>query len=103
VELLSREEIEPTRRLTRSLSGIGHELGRFLEGRRGELSPKLLTPREVQVLQLAADGSSGRQIAAELCLSPATVKSHFENIYAKLAVSDRAAAVAIGLRQGFIA
>jgi PAS domain S-box-containing protein len=102
VELFSREEIDTTRRLTRSLSGIGHELGRFLEGRRGELGPKLLTPREIQVLQLAANGSSGRQIAAELVVSPATVKSHFENMYTKLRVSDRAAAVAVGLRQGFI-
>ncbi|MDT5167976.1 MAG: hypothetical protein QOD02_1295 [Mycobacterium sp.] len=103
VELFSREAIEPTRRLTRSLSGIGRELGRFLDGRRGELGPKLLTPREIQVLQLAADGSSGRRIAAELCLSPATVKGHFENIYTKLRVSDRASAVAIGVRLGLIA
>jgi DNA-binding NarL/FixJ family response regulator len=103
VELFSREEIEPSRRLMRSLSGIGHELGRFLDGRRGELGPKVLTRREIQILQLAADGSSGRQIAAELVLSPATVKGHFENIYTKLRVSDRVSAVAIGLRWGLIA
>lgn len=102
VELFSREEIEPSRRFTRSLTGIGHELGRFLEGRRGELGPKVLTSREIQVLQLAANGFSGRQIAAELVVSPATVKSHFENMYTRLRVSDRAAAVAVGLRQGFI-
>jgi PAS domain S-box-containing protein len=103
VELFSRGEIEPARRLTRSLSAIGHELGRFLDGRRGELGPKVLTRREIQILQLAADGSSGRQIAAELVISPATVKSHFENIYTKLRVCDRVAAVAIGLRRGLIA
>jgi PAS domain S-box-containing protein len=103
IELFSREEIEPTRRFTRSLSGIGHELGRFLEGRRSESGPNLLTPREIQVLQLAADGRSGREIAAELVISPATVKTHFEHIYTKLQVSDRASAVAIGLRQRFIA
>lgn len=102
IELFSRGEIEPARRLTRSLTGIGHELGRFLQGRRGALGPKLLTAREIQVLQLSANGSSGREIAAELVLSPATVKSHFENIYTKLSVSDRVSAVAIGLRQGFL-
>jgi PAS domain S-box-containing protein len=103
VELFSRDEIELTHRLTRSLTTIGHELGWFLDGRRGELEPKLLTPREIQVLQLAANGSSGRQIASELVLSPATVKSHFENIFVRLRVSDRAAAVAVAMRKGFIA
>jgi ATP/maltotriose-dependent transcriptional regulator MalT len=102
VELLSLEEIEPSRRLTRSLTGIGHELGRFLDGRRGELGPKLLTPRELQVLQLAADGYSGRKIAIELVLSPATVKTHFEHIYTKLKVDDRTSAVALAMRRGFI-
>jgi DNA-binding CsgD family transcriptional regulator/PAS domain-containing protein len=102
VELLSREELEPTRRLTRSLTGIGHELGRFLDGRRGELGPKLLTPRELEVLQLAADGYSGRKIATQLGLSLATVKTHFEHIYTKLKVYDRTSAVAIALRRGFI-
>lgn len=103
VELLSREEIELTRRLTRSMSGIGRELGRFLDRRRGELGPKVLTPRELRVLQLAADGFSGREIAKELVLSPATVKTHFEHVYTKLKVSDRTAAVALALRSGLIA
>lgn len=61
-----------------------------------------LTPRELEVLQLAARGFSGPRIAAELVLSPATVKTHFENIYSKLAVTDRAAAVAQALRLGLI-
>jgi PAS domain S-box-containing protein len=103
IELFSREEIELTQRLTRSLTGIGHELGWFLDGHRGELEPKLLTPREIEVLQLAANGSSGRQIASELVLSPATVKTHFENIFIRLRVSDRTAAVAVAMRKGFIA
>jgi ATP/maltotriose-dependent transcriptional regulator MalT len=102
VELLSREEIEPTRRLTRSLTAIGHELGRFLDGRRGELGPKLLTRRELEVLQLAADGYSGPKIATHLGLSAATVKTHFEHIYRKLRVDDRTSAVAVALRTGFI-
>ena len=61
-----------------------------------------LTPRELEVLQLAARGSTGPRIADELVLSPATVKTHFENIYSKLGVSDRAAAVAKALRLGLI-
>lgn len=65
-------------------------------------SGRRLTPRERQVLQLAADGGATREIAELLFVSPGTVKTHFENIYEKLAVRDRAAAVAEGIRRGLI-
>jgi DNA-binding CsgD family transcriptional regulator len=61
-----------------------------------------LTPREREVLQLAAEGLSGPSIAQRLVVSPGTVKTHFSNVYEKLGVGDRAAAVARGLRFGFI-
>jgi PAS domain-containing protein/DNA-binding CsgD family transcriptional regulator len=102
VELLSREEAGLTERVMRSLTGIGHELGRFLGRRRGELEASLLSPREIEVLQLAAHGLSAPRTAERLFLSPATVKTHFENIYAKLGVSDKPSAVATALRQGLI-
>ena len=62
----------------------------------------MLTRRELEVLTLATQGHSGREIAATLTLSPATVKTHFEHIYVKLGVSDRAAAVAAAIRLGMI-
>ncbi len=62
-----------------------------------------LTPREVEVLQLAAKGNSRGGIARTLLVSPATVRTHFERIYAKLGVHDRAAAVAQAMRLGLIA
>jgi DNA-binding CsgD family transcriptional regulator len=62
-----------------------------------------LTPRELEVLDLAAAGRNGPMIAAELVLSAATVRTHFEHIYEKLAVRDRAAAVAKAMRLGLIA
>lgn len=102
LELASREEVEMTERLVRSLSGIGHDVGRFLARRRGELESRLLTGREIEVLQLAARGLSGPEIAAQLVISAGTVRTHFENIYPKLGVGDRAAAVAQGLRLGLI-
>jgi DNA-binding CsgD family transcriptional regulator len=68
----------------------------------GARAPPPLTPREREVLQLAAEGLSGPSIARRLVLSTATVKTHFANIYAKLGVGDRAAAVARGLRFGLI-
>jgi DNA-binding CsgD family transcriptional regulator len=61
-----------------------------------------LSARELQLLQLAAEGRSGPRIAQELGLSPATVKKHFERGYAKLGVRDRATAVAKAMRLGLI-
>jgi PAS domain S-box-containing protein len=61
-----------------------------------------LTAREREVLQLAADGRSSREIAKDLVLSPGTVKTHLQNVYRKLGASDRASAVALGIRRGLI-
>jgi DNA-binding CsgD family transcriptional regulator len=61
-----------------------------------------LTPRELEVLDLAAEGVTGPVIAQQLILSSATVRSHFANIYTKLGVHDRAAAVAKAMRMGLI-
>jgi PAS domain S-box-containing protein len=102
VELATTEEAVLGERLMRSLEGIGYEIGQFLARRRGDLQPCLLTPRELEVLQLAAHGVAGPQIAERLVVSHATVRSHLEHIYAKLGVSGRAAAVAKALRLGLI-
>jgi two-component system, NarL family, nitrate/nitrite response regulator NarL len=61
-----------------------------------------LSPREREILTLAAEGRSGPEIARILFLSPSTVKTHLANIYDKLDVSDRAAAVAKALREGVL-
>jgi len=61
-----------------------------------------LTPRELELLQLAADGLSGPRIAEELVVSRATVRTHFDNIYEKLDIHDRAGAVAKAMRLGLI-
>jgi DNA-binding CsgD family transcriptional regulator len=74
---------------------------REVDGERSQPSSPL-TPRELQVLALASEGHSAAMIARELMLSPATVRTHFENIYAKLDVRDRAAAVALAMRMGLI-
>ena len=54
----------------------------------------LLTPRELEVLASVADGLTDREIAPLLSISPRTVQRHLRNIYAKLGVHTRAAAVA---------
>lgn len=61
-----------------------------------------LTTRELEVLTLTADGASAPEIARTLHLSPETVRSHLRNVYAKLGVTDRAAAVAEAMRQGLL-
>jgi DNA-binding NarL/FixJ family response regulator len=61
-----------------------------------------LSPREQQVLQLIADGSENKQIARELGLSEATVKTYIRGVFERLDVSSRAEAVAVGLRVGII-
>jgi DNA-binding CsgD family transcriptional regulator len=62
-----------------------------------------LTAREVEVLQLLAEGLLARTIAARLGLSPRTVHKHLSNVYTKLGVHDRLVAVSIARAQGLIA
>jgi two-component system nitrate/nitrite response regulator NarL len=62
----------------------------------------LLSQRESQVLSLIAQGLSGPEIGARLFISSSTVKTHVKNVLEKLGVSDRAAAVAEGMRRGLI-
>jgi two-component system nitrate/nitrite response regulator NarL len=60
----------------------------------------VLSPREHDVLRGLVRGLTGPQIAAELHVSPSTVKTHLQRLYERLGVSDRAAAVAEGMRRG---
>jgi DNA-binding CsgD family transcriptional regulator len=59
-----------------------------------------LTAREVEVLELVAEGHTNVEIAATLWLSPGTVRIHLQHIYEKLGVPNRTAAVARGLHPG---
>ncbi|WP_308301004.1 MULTISPECIES: response regulator transcription factor [unclassified Crossiella] len=65
-------------------------------------APGPLSPREVEVLELVAGGATNRAAAAELFLTEATVKSHLLNIYAKLGVNDRAAAITEAFHRGLL-
>jgi DNA-binding NarL/FixJ family response regulator len=64
--------------------------------------PGRISPRERQVLQLIANGYENKQVATELGLSEATVKSYLRGIFERLEVTSRAEAVAVGLRLGVI-
>jgi two-component system, NarL family, nitrate/nitrite response regulator NarL len=69
---------------------------------RGASPGPLLSARERQILRLVADGLPGPEIGRRLFIAPSTVKSHLASIYEKLGVSDRAAAVAEGMRRGLL-
>jgi DNA-binding NarL/FixJ family response regulator len=62
----------------------------------------VLTKRELEVLQLLADGYSNAVIAQTLYITMNTVKTHIRNILSKLYVSDRTQAVSLGFRSGLI-
>ncbi len=61
-----------------------------------------LSPREIDVIKLVAQGSSNKEIAHSLHLSEATIKSHLLHIFTKLEVSDRTQAVTVAIQRGII-
>lgn len=61
-----------------------------------------LSDREVEILRLVALGQSNVEISAALRVSAATVKSHLGNLFAKLDVTDRTAAVTAAQRRGWL-
>jgi len=67
-----------------------------------ELAPTQLSERELEVLDRLAKGMTNKDIARDLFISQATVKSHVENILRKLGATDRAGAVAEGFRRKLI-
>jgi DNA-binding NarL/FixJ family response regulator len=78
------------------LSVAGHRVIRRREG------PAGLTEREVDVLRLVARGLSNKEIARDLVISPKTVGTHIEHIYAKLGFSSRARASLFAMEHGLL-
>ena len=66
---------------------------------KAKVSTSLLTGREVEVLDLVAQGMTNKEIARHLTISPATVKAHVERIIAKLGVADRTQAAVLATKQ----
>jgi len=79
-------------------------LSRIRPGQQSELDPlgQILTPREIEVLRMIADGLGNKEIASKLSISDHTVKFHISSTFAKLGASNRAEAVTLGIRYGLI-
>ncbi|MEU4086995.1 response regulator transcription factor [Streptomyces aureus] len=75
---------------------------RLVSAVRAPAPAESLSAREREVLVLVARGTSNREIARELFISEATVKTHLTHVYAKLGVKDRAAAVATAYERGIL-
>jgi DNA-binding NarL/FixJ family response regulator len=99
----SREELyDGIRIAARGETVLAPKVAARLVGRMRAPTEEQLTSREVEVLQLVAVGESNSEIAKQLHISQATVKSHLVNIFGKLGVSDRTAAVTTALRKGIL-
>ncbi len=72
------------------------------EQRTGYVLELTLTKREIEVLRLVAEGHTDREVAEMLVISPRTANRHLSNIFVKLDVPGRAAAVAYAIRQGLV-
>ena len=79
-------------------------LSPILPGEESEPDPsdQTLTPREIEVLRMVAEGLGNKEIASRLGISDHTVKFHISSIFAKLGASSRTEAVTVGIRQGLI-
>jgi ATP/maltotriose-dependent transcriptional regulator MalT len=104
LEFYTDERREFTPRLVGTLNEIGREIGRSITHQQtgGSGTPIRLTARELEVLEIAASGRNGPEIARTLHVSPETIKTHFDHIYKKLGVSERSGAVAEAMRLGWI-
>lgn len=100
-------ELAAARNVFRELGAVPDEarvaaLAASRPGRTQTAGTPGLTVRELQVLRLVAAGKSNREIADELFISEHTVARHVQNIFAKLAVSSRAAATAFAFSHELI-
>jgi two-component system, NarL family, response regulator YdfI len=65
-------------------------------------SDQILTPREIEVLRMIAEGLGNKDIASKLGISDHTVKFHISSMFAKLGAANRAEAVTLGIRLGLL-
>jgi DNA-binding NarL/FixJ family response regulator len=99
----SREDLyQAIRSAARGESVLSPVVAARLIGHMRAPAEEKLSSRELEVLQLVAEGANNNDIASRLHISRATVKSHLVHIFGKLGVSDRTAAVTVALQRGIL-
>jgi DNA-binding NarL/FixJ family response regulator len=98
-DTLSDDLIRFVREVHSGRSPIRADVKARLDERAGQPT---LTPREVQVMELVYEGRRNKEIATLLKISEETVQVHLKNIFAKLKVGERTAAVNVALRRGIV-
>ena len=93
--------VEALRAVNRNKQFIDPELHQK-QPRAAVESPKILSQRELEVLQLAANGMSNKEMAAELYIAPTTARDHMQSVMRKLQVNSRTAAAVAGLKLGLL-
>jgi len=94
-----REVLEAIRKVHGGKKAIPAEIATHLAN---HMSDEALTTREVEILQLVAEGNRNRDIAEQLFISEGTVKVHIKHIMEKLGANDRTQAITIAVRRGII-
>lgn len=94
--------VDAVRRAASGETVLASPITKRLVERMHRVSPDALTSREIEVLREVANGNTNAQVAESLHISEATVKTHLIHVYDKLAVSDRAAAVARAYEKGIL-
>jgi len=90
-------------RVVREVNAGGRPVLPEVQARLAErASMPTLTSREVEVLQLISQGLRNKEVGAMLGITEGTVQIHVKNIFAKLSVNDRTAAVQVAVRRGLI-
>ena len=97
--LLHKELLQTIRTVHAGKMAISPEIAAQVVAHTGE---ELLTPRELDVLRLIADGNANKEIAARLSVSEETIKSRVKNILDKLGANDRTHAVTIAVKRGIV-
>jgi DNA-binding NarL/FixJ family response regulator len=97
---MSTEELMTTIREVHA--GRSHIPAAIAERLAERMGTEDLTPREAEVLEQIVSGKSNKEIAAELAISEATVKTHINTLLSKLGVADRTQAATAAIRRGIV-
>jgi DNA-binding NarL/FixJ family response regulator len=98
-DALFEELVDIVRAVARGESPVPSNVAQLLEQRAAQPT---LTPREIAVLELMAEGFRNKEIAFALGITEQTTKVHVKNLFAKLNVTDRTAALTVALQRGII-